>query len=239
MLANLPDSSAPSGKLSNDLQRSGAFLHELLNFIADELPQWRDRSDRKDETAETTLTSQLCAHLNSSARHSAGFDVCQFRIEEPDEKEQGRKIDLIPAPCGATIWIDGRSYTDFETLLPIECKRLPTPAGKNRDETEYVINKHATTGGIQRFKAGHHGSAHTLGGMIAYVQEGTTMFWDERVTEWITELVASGEHGWTVQDLLQLDHDDATLRLARFHSVHTREHGLPEIELRHLWVQMN
>lgn len=239
MLANLLDISARSGKLSSDLQRPAAFLHELIKFIADELPQWRDRADRKNETSEPALNSQLCAHLNSTARHSAGWDILQFRIEEPDEQDKTRKIDLAPAPCDATIWIEGRSYTDFETLLPIECKRLPTPKGQKRDEREYVINKHTTTGGIQRFKAGYHGAAHTLGAMIAYVQEGTTVLWDKRVAEWIRQLVASGERGWTAKDLLQLDHDDAKLRLARFRSVHTRENGLPEIELCHLWVQMN
>src|SRR2546427_37316 len=113
MLANLPDFSARSGKLSSDLQRSAAFLHELLNFIADELPHWRDRLGRKNATSEPALNSQLCAHLNSAARHSAGWDILQFRIEEPDEQDKTRKIDLAPAPCSATIWIEGRSYTDF------------------------------------------------------------------------------------------------------------------------------
>jgi hypothetical protein len=239
MLANLPDFSARFGNFTADLHRPSAFLHELLNFIANELPRWRDRPDRKNETSETILTSQLCAHLNSTARRSAGWDILQFRIEEPDEREKVRTIDLAPSACDATIWIEGRSYTDFDTLLPIECKRLPTPKGKKRDEREYVINCHATTGGIQRFKAGHHGAAHTLGAMIAYVQEESAMIWDKRVAEWINELVASDQRGWTAKDLLQLDHDDTHQRLTKFHSVHTREKGLPEIELRHLWVQMN
>lgn len=239
MLANLPDFSARSEKFGSDVQRPAAFLHELLNFIADELPHWRDRSDRKYETSETILTSQLCAHLNSIARHSDGWDILQFRIEEPDEQEKGRKIDLVSAPCDATIWIEGRSYTDFETLLPIECKRLPTPKGKDRDEREYVINRHATTGGIQRFKAGHHGAAHTLGAMIAYVQEDTATLWHSRVAGWISDLVASIEPGWSVEDSIQLERELETLGLTFFRSVHTRQKGLPNIELRHFWVRMN
>ena len=239
MLAKLPDFSARSGKLSSDLQRSAAFLHELLNFIADELPRWRDRPGRKNETSEPALNSQLCAHLNSTARHSAGWDILQFRIEEPDEQDKTRKIDLAPAPCDATIWIEGRSYTDFETLLPIECKRLPTPKGNKRDEREYVINRHATTGGIQRFKAGYHGSAHTLGGMIAYVQEDTATLWHSRIAGWISDLVRSSEPGWSLKDSLELDVEIKALGLTLLRSSHTRERGLSEIELRHLWVQMN
>lgn len=214
-------------------------LYGLLDFISDELPRWRDRGDRKKETSETSLTSQLCAHLNSAARRSIGWDFLQFRTEEPDEQTKGRKIDLVPAPSDTTVWIEGRRHVDFDPLLPIECKRLPTPKDKDRDEREYVINRHASTGGIQRFKAGHHGASHKLGAMIAYVQQETRMFWNTRVAEWIKDLVESGQTGWTAQDLLQLDHDYETLQLIVFRSSHTRENDLPEIELRHLWIEMN
>jgi hypothetical protein len=128
---------------------------------------------------------------------------------------------------------------DFDSLLPIECKRLPTPRGANRDEREYVINRRASTGGIQRFKAGHHGAAHNLGAMIAYIQEGTTTVWNKRVKEWIKDLVDSGQHGWTTKDYLQLEHDYETQRIAVFRSLHTRDRGLPDINLRHLWLRMN
>jgi hypothetical protein len=170
MLANSLSSSMQTGVLGKDVHLPATFLHELLNFIRDELPRWRDRKDRKKETSETTLSSQLCAHLNSSARHSEGWDILQFRTEEPDEHNRGRKIDLVPAPSGVNIWVDGRQHTDFDTLLPIECKRLPTPTGSNRDEREYVFSKFGSTGGIQRFKAGHHGGQHKLGAMIGYIQ---------------------------------------------------------------------
>jgi len=239
MLANIAPVSGQSGALSKDVHLPATSLYELLDFITDELPRWRDRTDRKRETSETSLTSQLCAHLNSAARHSGGWDFLQFRIEEPDEQTKGRKIDLVPAPCDATVWIEGRRHVDFDPLLPIECKRLPTPKDKGRDEREYVINRYASTGGIQRFKAGHHGGDHKLGAMIAYVQEETRMIWHTRVAEWIENLVAVGQPGWTAQDLLHLEHDDETLQLAVFRSSHTRENGLPEIELRHLWVEMN
>jgi hypothetical protein len=185
------------------------------------------------------LTSQLCAHLNSAARRSIGWDLLQFRIEEPDEHSKGRKIDLVPAPCAAAIWIEGRRHLDFDPLLPVECKRLPTPKDKDRDEREYVICRHASTGGIQRFKAGHHGASHSVGAMIAYVQQETRMFWNTQIAEWIKDLIAAGQTGWTPKDLLDLVHDDDTLHLAIFRSSHTRENGLPDIELRHLWVSMN
>lgn len=130
MLANSPDTPAQVGTLGRDVQRPATFGHELLDFIAGELPYWRDSPDRPRETAETILTSQLCAYLNGVARHSAGWDILQFKVEEVDEQNKGRKVDLVAAPCGVTITIEGRRHTQFETLMPIECKRLPIPTGK-------------------------------------------------------------------------------------------------------------
>lgn len=239
MLADFPDASAQSGTLSSDVHLPGTSRYELLDFIATELPRWRDDPERPYNTSEQTLTEHLCDYLNSAARISSGWDVLQFRTEVRDEQRKGRRIDLAPKPCAATIWIDGRRHTQYDSLLPIECKRLPTPEEKGRDEREYVINRHTSTGGIQRFKAGHHGGAHTLGAMIAYMQEETIMVWDERINEWINELVESGQPGWSVGDSLHLEHAAHAVGLALFRSLHTRERGLPEIELRHLWLNMN
>lgn len=58
--------------------------------------------------------------------------------------------------------------------MVIECKRLPTPGGKDR-EREYVSGFHANgspTGGIQRFKLGLHGGQVHDAAMIGYVVNG-------------------------------------------------------------------
>ena len=214
------------------------FLNAILDFIADELPRWREDPDRPLDVAETTLTEHLCDFLGGVARRSPGWDVLQFRTEVVDEQNKGRKIDLAPKPCGKSLWIDGKRYSQYAVLLPIECKRLPTPEGKGRDEREYVISRYSSTGGIQRFKTGHHGAAHVLGAMIGYVQEGTATLWHKRITGWIGDLAKSGASGWTVKDQLQIESNDRTLRLAVFRSSHDRENGTT-IALRHLWLEMN
>jgi hypothetical protein len=239
MLADSEHRPTQLGLLAREVHKPATFLHELLKFIVDELPRWRDRRDRKPDTSETVLTSRLCAHLNSAAHISRGWDILQFRSEEPDEKTKGRKIDIVAAPLAAKIWVDGRSHGDFDTLLPIECKRLPTPKDSERDEREYVFNRHGSTGGIQRYKAGHHGAKHNLAAMIGYVQEETCSFWDTRIAEWINALVAAKEAGWTTKDLLQLEENDIKQQVAVLSSSHARANGLQDIELRHLWVQMN
>lgn len=236
MLANT-HTTACSGALNEDIHLPFESLYRLLDFIKDELPLWRDRSERNKEESETLLTSQICAHLNSASRRSGGWDFLQFRTEEPDVQCKGRKIDLVPAPSNATVWIEGRRHYDFDSLLPIECKRLPTPKGKNRDEREYVISGYSSTGGIQRFKAGHHGAAYKLGAMIGYVQKETRAFWDTKISEWINAL--NTEPGWTEKDLLHLKNSDDALKVSVLRSTHERVGSLPEIELQHLWIEIN
>lgn len=237
MLADFSRNRAQTGTLNRDVHLQAASLYELLEFIAQELPRWRDRPERERKTSETDLTSQLCGHLTSAARQSHGWDFLQFRVEEPDEQCNDRKIDLVVAPCAATVWIDGRCCYDLQTLLPIECKRLPTPRRKDRDEREYVISGTTTTGGIQRFKAGHHGSVHSLAGMIGYIQQSSSTFWYDRVTTWIKELDGASSV-WSAKDLLHVESKNQRTGLTIYRSSHTRENGQPDIELRHLWIDM-
>jgi hypothetical protein len=239
MLADFPIGASQCGRLSSDLHRPAAFLHELLDFIADELPRWRDDRDRPEATSETALTEHLCDYLGGATRKSSGWDVLQFRTEVADEESKGRKIDLAAKPRGTTIWIEGRRYAQYDSLLPIECKRLPTPGEKDRDEREYVFSQYASTGGIQRFKAGHHGAAHSLGAMIGYLQADKPATWSSRVSEWIRALAGAGQSGWSESDCLQVLVENTSSRLMVLRSAHDRAGNLSKIELRHFWIQMN
>jgi hypothetical protein len=238
MLTDEDEGDVQSGGLAAGLHRPAAWLMALLDFIAEQLPVWRDRSDRPRVEGETLLTAQLCAHLNSAARKSPGWDILQFRMEEPDTVKRSRRIDLAPAPAGETVWIEGRRYSDFDPLLPIECKRLPTPVGAGRDKREYLLVSKGSTGGVQRFKAGHHGAAHRQGALIGYVQAENLASWVKRIDAWIRALVRVSTAGWTVDDRLRLDRHDPSRRVAVLTSEHRREHGLPSIALRHLWIEI-
>ena len=238
MLANVP-TSVQAGRLNPDIHLPGTARYALLDFIAEELPRWRDHPDRKPVQSETALTSSLCEHLTSAANSSAGWSRIQFRTEIPDEKTPGRAIDLAPKPCGAIIFIEGRRHTQFDALLPIECKRLPTPKDKKRDEREYVITDPGTTGGIQRFKFGYHGADHKIGAMIGYIQDGIFSQWLAKVNEWIQALSAEEGSIWTTADYLEAVADDRVAGLITLKSRHDRGNKLSEIDLRHLWISMN
>jgi hypothetical protein len=237
MLADLPRSMRPIGTLSGDIPKPASFRLELVEFVASALPVWRDRSDRPHQTSETALTSQICAHLNGTARHAKGWDILQFRVEEPDEAQAGRKIDLIVSPSGTIIVIEGRKHSDFDMLMPIECKRLPTPGGAGRDEWEYVIHRNATTGGMQRFKCGLHGAMHEVAAIIGYIQERDCAYWGESIGSWISQLIGVVP-GWSKEDMPSLLSKDTGLRTAVLHSRHERPNGLPPISLHHLWVEL-
>jgi hypothetical protein len=228
-----------SGGIDRDIHLPATAKRELVAFITGELPQWRDHPDRPDASAETDLTEYLCDHLNSAAYDSTAWSHVQFRTEIADEARGGRKIDLGAKPLSAALVIEGRRHSRFDVLFPIECKRLPTPTGKDRDEREYVITERGTTGGIQRFKLGCHGAAHTFAAMIAYVQKRSCAHWLERVNAWIHDLAEGADSVWSESDLLQSQSNDTARGICTHVSRHARSGGLAPCELQHLWVKMN
>lgn len=229
--------SCASGQLASGVLAEGRSRAAILDFILDQLPRWRDRSDRPPRTNETALTSQLCAHLNSATRKVSGWDCLQFRVEEADEAQVSRKVDLVAAAAGDALVVQGRAYSDFETILPIECKRLPTPTGAKRDEREYVITNLGVGGGIQRYKEGKHGMAHVRAALIGYVQEHSFDHWLSMIGGWIQDLCTAGTPGWSPSDALVLEVQDAVTGIAVHESVHSRV-NLPDIHVRHLWIKM-
>jgi len=238
MLADEGDRRASAGALDSMVHLPGEWLASLIGFIGQVLPGWRDDPRRPRQTGEDALTSQLCARLSSASRNSPGWDFLQFRREEPDEADGRRAIDLAVAPRGSIIWIKGREYTEYQTLLPVECKRLPTPPSASRDEREYLHSRFSSTGGIQRFKAGHHGASHSRGAMIAYVQDRDIVAWSVQLEEWINDLEADDIEGWSAADKLSMMYHDQSGRVAHLTSLHQRRSGLDGIWLDHLWVEM-
>ncbi len=233
MLADSSHRSAGVGALAPGVHAPGTFLAKVVDFIADNLPRWRDHPDRRAVQSERELTDQLSSYLNSAARST--FDAIQFSTEVPDGGCRGRTVDMAIRPAGAPIIVTGRRYTLFDVLLPIECKRLPTPPG--RDEREYVYSGSDTrsAGGIQRFKLGAHGSTHGTAVMIGYIQDGgAAQQWLTRVNHWISELETT-DATWTAERLAIVAMEKAGVSQLR--SLHRREaRGGTSIELRHLWV---
>ena len=236
MLANTPTRSLGRGSLAPGLHKPDIFLTQLVDFIADHLGRWRDDPERRAVQSEPELNLQLGAYLNGEAHYS--MDVIQFITEPLDSVQSGRRLDIAAQPSRAQISVAGRSYTRFDVLLPIECKRLPTPADR-RDEREYVVvGGTGTTGGIQRFKLGAHGSAHAMAVIIGYIQDGDAKQWLQSVNGWLAEEgvvdpLWAGEQLTAVAKAKANDND-----VYRFHSIHRRLRGAGNVGLWHLWIMM-
>lgn len=235
MLANEPDGGA-SGHLTPTIHRPSAWLETVIDFIYARLAAWRDDPFRPAETAETRLTAQLCQFLNGATR-AAGLDSIVFQAEVPDSTVPGRTLDLVPGPRGCLIWIDGQRHSLYDPILPIECKRLPTPRSASRERREYLHTQKRTIGGVQRFKAGLHGAGHATGVMIGYVQQESLPEWLARINRWLRVLIRAGVSGWSADDGLRLGTHDHATRTARHGSVNARTSGNP-ITIHHLWVDM-
>ena len=233
MLADSPARSPSSGALGPWIHRPGTFLHQLIEFVAEHLPDWRDDPDRPQLRSERELTAQLGMYLNAAAR--SGLDVVQFQIETPDDVQHGRSLDLTALPSGQPMYVAGRRYTKFQVLLPMECKRLPTPDDPRRDPREYVTTGEFARGGIQRFKLGFHGATHSVAVIIAYIQAENAEAWVRRINDWIAEL-ARVDPSW-VGETLTVHATTGAVHRAR--SLHSRDaSGRAAIELQHLWIEI-
>jgi hypothetical protein len=228
-----------SGHLDREIHLPATAKHELANFIFEQLPLWRDHPDRPQKQGETMLTEHLCDHLNSAVYYSETWSHVQFRTETGDETHAGRRIDLTVKPRAASLIIEGRRLSQFDPLFPIECKRLPTPKGNDRDEREYVITEPGTTGGMQRFKFGHHGATHDFVAMIAFVQEQNFQHCQNQVNGWISALAEAPNSAWKSEEVLRVVDEHKKSKVCSLASKLERAGNLDGCEIRHLWVMMN
>ncbi len=238
MLADGGESGPITDGLRTGLHQSATQLRTLVGFIAEALPCWRDDTLRRPETAEDALSDQLCDFLNDAARAAPGLDAFKFQRETRDDRKGGRNLDIAAKPSGCSIWIGDRHYSRYDILLPIECKRLPTPVAKKRDPREYLYSKTSSTGGVQRFKSGAHAANHAFAAMIGYVQDRDIPHWQRKLGTWIDDLAATATPLWSADDRLELEDHDTTRRRAILKSRHTRADGLDTIAMRHLWIEI-
>jgi hypothetical protein len=144
-----------------------------------------------------------------------------------------------------TIIVEGVRYYDFEQLLPIECKRLPTPPDSRRSDLEYVHGKSGhRTGGIERFKYGLHGSKNRHALIIAYVQTESFAHWMAAINSRLAKLaIEQADNGiWNPCEPLfnyHLDPISEVLRLTSFHRRLQPPCCSDKVEMEHFWLRMN
>lgn len=214
-----------------------AFHESIVAFIEQELPVWRDRHKHRGITNEANLNQTLCVHLNSASRRQC-FDAVQF-TQEPLQ-DASRRADIGVMPLG-TIMVEGRCYVDYEQLLPIECKRLPTPTDKKRSDCEYV---HGTpghrTGAIERFKHRLHGPSNDRAMIIGYLQSKSFGHWLATINARLRQMADESADGglWSPSEELAVKGSGGRSGLRSLDSRHRRPNSV-DVMITHLWVTMN
>jgi hypothetical protein len=228
------------GAPDTELLEADAFHHAIVAFIEHHLPVWRDRADRPRVTDEPQLNETLCDHLDCAARRY--FDSIRFSHEP--YQTPGRAADLAVKP-GKSIVVEGIGYSEFEQLLPIECKRLPTPPDSRRSDCEYVhgLSGHRN-GAIERFKHGLHGPTNHRAMIIAYVQKNDFKHWEGVINQRLQKQADGGvDQGlWAPAEILSAVLSKTGTECQKLESVHRRGQrpaASPQVKIEHLWVRMN
>ena len=223
------------GQISSGIKAKESVL-EIINFISIQLPFWRDDPNRVDEQSENKLNVQLSKFLNYRAREY----LPMFRFDHEEPQQGIRSIDISVSPETGMV-IEARTYTIYDPVLVIECKRLPAPSAER--EKEYVSGQllDKITGGIQRFKLGHHGAKYELAAMIGYIQKQIDGGWIDTINKWIKEFAAKpigDDCVWADDEMLYLLVSNAETGVIKCNSKHRRTANNGKIEIHHVWISM-
>jgi hypothetical protein len=233
MTGRFPGHEPNRGQITSGIA-ANTLVDRTLEFVRNQIPNWRDDPARPTEESEERLNAQLCKYLNANSRKN--FPMVYFHHEE---KQTGtRRVDISALPS-ETLLIEAALHSIYDPFLVFEGKRLPAPT---RDrEREYVTGGDAKSGGIQRFKLGLHGAKHDLAVLIAYVGTGHLVEWLERVNGWIRTIGPTcAQEKWSTSEQLVGFVEDAKKCMADSTSMHSRIGDVvgPNIRLRHLWVKL-
>lgn len=227
-----------TGEITSGI-KSRTFQLTIINFVYQQLPIWRDDTNRPDEQSEDKLNLQLCKFLDSCARKD--FPMVRFNHEEYQTDQ--RRVDLSASPV-KSMRFGAKLYTIYDPILVLEGKRLPAPSSDREKEYVTGTKPNKISGGIQRFKLGLHGAKHNLAVMIGYLQSHTNRHWYAKINSWILELVKDpiGDGCvWIAGETLKAFEANTSNGIYRYHSIYSRTGEIVnnEIELHHLWVTMN
>ena len=224
------------GRITSGLIAQNYLALATIRFVYQQLPAWCDDPDRPIENSEDKLNLQLVKFLDSRAR----TDFAMIRFDHEEYQEGRRRIDISASPIKRVL-INAKTYTIYEPILALECKRLPAPSTDR--EMEYVTGLEKKSGGIQRFKLGLHGSKLDIVVMIGYLQKNSITQWHKKINSWISQLcsdIPKDVCNWNTDELLNSFQEDPSEGISSCRSIHSRIDGISaRIEIHHLWIRMN
>lgn len=211
-----------------------SLVESTIEFIWSSLIPWKNDPSRPFAEGEEDLNAQFHNFLEARARRE--FSMVFF---QPEQRQKGRRrVDLSAKPVINTI-IRGVTFSIYEPIIVIECKRLPAPS-KAR-EREYVAGEPDVSGGIQRFKLGLHGKEHETVIIIGYVQSKSLRHWFEEINKWILHLSENTPYAWNPSESLTDFRVTNTKESSRSWSTHPRVNGCSteSVAIEHFWIDVN
>lgn len=163
----------------------------------------------------------------------------QFRLEDDISKELFRHFNTKSRIANLLFQFNEKKGVDFTVFLAepfimgassifmIEVKRL------SKEHYDYVSGR---TGGIERIKREQEefGAHLNVGAMVAYIQDHNIEYWEDRINNWIGDLIAKEtEIEWNEQDKLVLND-----QFSDFSSTH-KKISKNNITLFHYWIPLN
>ncbi|MFV1976798.1 MAG: hypothetical protein ACC651_13690 [Candidatus Scalindua sp.] len=201
----------------NDLKfqiQPGKAQSVVIDFLKCNLPLYLSQHDKK-LTGEDDISQAIVIFLETQARQNNSDLLFCFQYKYISSR---RSVDIAVVHEGS-----------FKAFFVIEAKRLP-PANTK----DYVQGK---TGGIERFKKGHHGQGLFVSAMLGYVQKKGFEYWHSNVNSWIDNLTPNSNDAitWCGKDRLRKVESSEDMGL------YTSTHSRPEqksISLYHFWLNM-
>jgi hypothetical protein len=202
---------------------------KLIEFIKkhiSEFPEYLTTVSGNIEK-ENHITAPLDDYLGDRVRE----DNLPYKFQNQTPDRDSNRITDIAVKIQRSE--KGKFHTENSAFCWIEAKRLKFPNHSN----EYVFGD---TGGIERFKRGHHAPKLLFSIMVGYIQDHDANYWLERVNDKIMDLSKNSTDGtieWSEQDKLQSENGDLfSIFLAKSENSRLKQND--KIILHHYWVKV-
>ncbi|MFT6338548.1 MAG: hypothetical protein ACI9GZ_003663 [Bacteroidia bacterium] len=221
-------SSAPDGRIIN----------KVFDFVSSVLEDFDGRNDDN----ENHLTNELCKKLGYK---SSGLFPFFFHHQNIENSDHNTSTDF--AAFTTHFYAQSETSTgEPRALVKFEAKRLSSTL-PNRREREYVLGEYElgsqlkNSGGIERFKNLRHGSDVHHACIIGYVQTDSFDHWEEMINSWIKEEIGSPHDStltWDNDDYIRIHQSSISGKVCKYWSTPKRK-NLPQLNMLHLWVNLN
>lgn len=217
---------------SSDETDKSASIENVIRVIKKCIPSFIKTVLTKTNYNENLFTQDLVIECNNLCKYASYKFTFLPQYINPEKK--ANTIDI-------GVYIDITKNIFFE----IEAKRLPNAKNSGRNDEDYVYSDgNNENGGIERFKKNVHGVDAPICGMIAYIQEYDFKYWLKLVNTWInnkvTKKVISNTLQWNKSEKLKVINTKLN-SYQELRSKHSRikSKKSKEIELRHIWINLN